>query len=74
LVGRIAAIADVFDALTSRRPYRIKPFSLEEAFDYIKEERGRHFDPEVVDAFFAAKDEILSVKENEEPNANEFHF
>jgi putative two-component system response regulator len=74
LVGRIAAIADVFDALTSRRPYRIKPFSLEEAFDYIKEERGRQFDPEVVDAFFAAKDEILSVKENVEPKGNEFNF
>jgi putative two-component system response regulator len=74
LVGRIAAIADVFDALTSKRPYRIKPFSVEEAFDYIREERGRHFDPEVVDAFFAAKDEILSVKENVEPNVNEFHF
>jgi putative two-component system response regulator len=74
LVGRMVAIADVFDALTSRRPYRIKPFSLEEAFDYIKEERGRHFDPEVADAFFAAKDEILSVKENVEPNVKEFHF
>ncbi|MBU0710295.1 MAG: hypothetical protein KJ793_06275, partial [Candidatus Omnitrophica bacterium] len=51
LVGRIAAIADVFDALTSRRPYRMKPFSLEEAFNYIKKEKGRHFDPKVVDAF-----------------------
>ena len=59
LVGRIAAIADVFDALTSKRPYRIKPFSLEEAFDYIEKERGRYFDPKVVDAFLAAKDEIL---------------
>jgi len=74
LVGRIAAIADVFDALTSRRPYRMKPFSLEEAFDYIKEERGRQFDPKVVDAFFAAKDEILSVKENVETNVKEFPF
>ena len=59
LAGRIAAIADVFDALTSKRPYRIKPFSLEEAFDYIEKERGRYFDPKVVDAFLAAKDEIL---------------
>jgi len=59
LAGRIAAIADVFDALTSQRPYRIKPFSLEEAFDYIEKERGRYFDPKVVDAFLAAKDEIL---------------
>lgn len=74
LVGRIAAIADVFDALTSRRPYRMKPFSVEEAFEYIKKERERHFDPRVVDAFFAAKDEILSIKENIETNVKEFHF
>jgi putative two-component system response regulator len=74
LVGRIVAIADVFDALTSRRPYRIRPFSLEEAFDYIKEERGQHFDPEVVDAFFATKDEIVLIKENIEMNVKEFHF
>jgi putative two-component system response regulator len=72
LVGRITAIADVFDALTSRRPYRMKPFSLEEAFNYIKKERGRHFDPEVVDAFFAATDEILLIKENIETNVKEF--
>jgi putative two-component system response regulator len=74
LVGRIAAIADVFDALTSRRPYRIKPFSLEEAFNYIKKERGRHFDPEVVDAFFAAKDEILLIKKNIEMDVKGFPF
>ncbi len=72
LVGRIAAIADVFDALTSGRPYRMKPFSLEEAFNYIKEERGRHFDPEVVDAFFTATDEILLIKENIETNVKEY--
>jgi putative two-component system response regulator len=74
LVGRIAAIADVFDALTSRRPYRMRPFSLEEAFNYIREERGRHFDPKVVDAFFAAKDEILWIKENIEVNVEKLHF
>ncbi|MBM4277532.1 MAG: two-component system response regulator [Deltaproteobacteria bacterium] len=68
LVGRIAAIADVFDALTSKRPYRMKPFSLEEAFNYIKKERGRHFDPKVVDAFFAAKDEILLIRESDNDN------
>ncbi len=73
LVGRIAAIADVFDALTSSRPYRIKPFSLEEAFHYIKKERGRHFAPEVVDAFFAAEGEILLIKENIEKNVKAFH-
>jgi len=62
LVGRITAIADVFDALTSKRPYR-EPFLLESAFATIKEGRESHFDPQVVDAFFAAQDEILSIKE-----------
>ena len=74
LVGRIAAIADVFDALTSRRPYRMKLFSLEVAFNHIKKERGRHFDPEAVDAFFAVKDQILLIKENIETDIKEFHF
>jgi putative two-component system response regulator len=61
LDGRITAIADVFDALTSKRPYK-KPYSLEKSFAIIKGERGKHFDPDVVDAFFAIKDEILSIK------------
>jgi putative two-component system response regulator len=74
LIGRIAAIADVFDALTSKRPYRMKPFSLKEAFNYIKEGRGRHFDPKVVDAFFATKDEIVLIKENIETNIKKFYL
>ncbi len=62
LAGRITAIADVFDALTSKRPYK-EPFSLGKSFSIIKESRGSHFDPEVVDAFFAVEDEILAIKE-----------
>jgi putative two-component system response regulator len=62
LAGRITAIADVFDALTSKRPYK-EPFSLERSFNIIKESRGSQFDPEVVDAFFAVEDEILSIRE-----------
>lgn len=62
LAGRITAIADVFDALTSKRPYK-EPFTLERSFDIIREGRGAHFDPEVVDAFFAVEAEILSIKE-----------
>ncbi len=62
LSGRITAIADVFDALTSKRPYK-EPFSLERSFGIIKQSRGNHFDPEVVDAFFATEDAILEVKE-----------
>ena len=59
--GRIVAIADVFDALTSKRPYK-NPFSLDKSFAILREGRGRHFDPDVVDAFFAAEDRILEIK------------
>jgi putative two-component system response regulator len=58
--GRITAIVDVFDALTTKRPYKAA-FPLENAYAIIKKERGRHFDPMVVDAFFAAEDELLSI-------------
>jgi len=67
LAGRITAIADVFDALTSKRPYK-EPFPLKKAFIIIKEGQGSHFDPQVVDAFFAVKDEILSTKEKYKTN------
>ncbi len=58
---RIAAIADVFDVLLSKRPYK-EAYTLERAFSIIKEERGKHFDPEVVDSFFAIKDKILKIR------------
>jgi methanogenic corrinoid protein MtbC1 len=48
--GRIVAVADVFDALTSDRVYR-KAFSVEDAVKMMREERGHHFDPTVLDAF-----------------------
>jgi len=59
--ARIAAIADVFDALTSRRAYK-EPFSVERSLSIIREGRGTHFDPEVVDAFLSIEDEILTIK------------
>ena len=62
LVGRIVAIADVFDALTSKRPYK-EPYSLEKSYEIIKEGRGTHFDPDVVDAFFASENDLLAIKE-----------
>jgi putative two-component system response regulator len=62
LEGRITAIADVFDALNSKRPYK-EPFPLEKSFTIIKDGRGNHFDPSIVDAFFSIEDEILSIKE-----------
>jgi putative two-component system response regulator len=62
IAGRIAAIADVFDALTSKRPYK-EPFSIEKSLVIIKNWRGSYFDPEVVDTFIAIQDEILNIKE-----------
>lgn len=57
LCARIMAVADVFDALTSKRCYK-SAMPLEKAFAIIREESGTHFDPAVVDAFFAASEEI----------------
>jgi len=60
--GRIAAVADVFDALISERPYK-PPLTLRESFTVIRNERGTHFDPAVVAAFTGIKQEILSIVE-----------
>jgi putative two-component system response regulator len=59
--GRIAAIADVFDALTSKRPYK-EPFTLEKSLVIIRRWSESYFDPNVVDAFFDIQEEILSIK------------
>jgi HD-GYP domain-containing protein (c-di-GMP phosphodiesterase class II) len=50
LAARIFAVADVYDALTSDRPYRAA-WSVEQAREYIRAESGKHFDPRVVDRF-----------------------
>jgi HD-GYP domain-containing protein (c-di-GMP phosphodiesterase class II) len=50
ITARIFAVADVFDALTSHRPYK-KPLTFEETMDILEQDRGRHFDPKVLDAF-----------------------
>jgi CHASE2 domain-containing sensor protein len=50
LGARICAVADVFDALISRRPYK-EPWTMEEALAELRAQRGRHFDPRLVDAF-----------------------
>ena len=62
LEGRIAAIADVFDALTTDRVYR-QAWPLERALEEMNASRGAHFDPEVLDAFIDAIPELLSVKD-----------
>lgn len=61
LFGRIVAIADVFDALGSKRPYK-EPFSDEECFRIISEAKGAHFDPSLVDIFLEHKEEVLKIK------------
>ncbi|WP_412480630.1 HD domain-containing phosphohydrolase [Azonexus sp. IMCC34839] len=62
LFGRIVAVADVFDALTSERPYK-KAWSLEDARRFLEEGRGKHFDPLCVEALFAGWDEVLDIKQ-----------
>ncbi len=61
--ARIAAVADVFDALLSRRPYK-EPWPLEKAVQLIRDEAGRHFDPQMVKIFFDHLDEILAIQNN----------
>uniref|UniRef100_A0A7V5XFN9 Response regulator n=1 Tax=Thermodesulfobacterium geofontis TaxID=1295609 RepID=A0A7V5XFN9_9BACT len=61
LFARIVSIVDVFDASTSDRPYR-KAFSVEEAFEIIKNESGKHFDPELVEVFLKIKEEIIEIR------------
>lgn len=68
LVGRITAIADVFDALTSERPYK-KSWPVEKAVDFIKNESGQHFDPRLVECFIENLPEIIEImKEYAEPD------
>lgn len=62
LYGRITAIADVFDALASDRVYK-KAWELDRIFNLFHEERGQHFDPAVVDAFFNNLPKIMAIRE-----------
>jgi putative two-component system response regulator len=62
LTGRIVAIADVFDALTSVRPYK-RAWSEQEAIDHIVQQKGKHFDPALVDLFVAQLPAIRVVRE-----------
>jgi len=62
IYGRITAIADVFDALGSDRVYK-KSWPLERILKLIKEERGEHFDPKLVDLFLENVDKFLEVRE-----------
>jgi len=59
--GRMTAVADVFDALSSRRPYK-PAFPREKCFSILEEGRGSHFDPQVVDAFFRRSEDIIRIQ------------
>ncbi|PKG37817.1 HD domain-containing phosphohydrolase [Psychromonas sp. Urea-02u-13] len=61
--GRIVAIADVFDALVTKRPYK-EPWPVKDALDYIAEQSGKYFDPELVAVFLSRADEFIHVMIN----------
>lgn len=63
LYGRIVAVADVFDALTSERPYK-KAWSVEQASQLLREGAGQHFDPDCVEAFFNDFADVTVIKNN----------
>lgn len=62
IYGRIVSLADVFDALSSDRVYK-KAWELEKVLEFIQNERGKHFDPKLVDLFMENLDRFLAVKE-----------
>ncbi|HNE17680.1 MAG TPA: HD domain-containing protein, partial [Rhodocyclaceae bacterium] len=62
LSGRIVAVADVFDALTSERPYK-PAWALDRAVQFLKDGRGAHFDPACIDAFLLRWDEVLAIRD-----------
>ena len=62
LIGRIVAVADVFDALTSTRPYK-PAWDLDRARQYLLDQQGRHFDPRCVSALLDHWDEVLAIRE-----------
>ena len=63
IYGRITALADVFDALGNDRCYK-KAWDDEKIFALLKEEKGKHFDPQLVDIFFDNLDSFLSIRDN----------
>jgi len=60
LFGRVVAIADVFDALTSQRPYK-KAWPFEEALNFLIKEKNEHFDPNLVDIFVNTQKEVKKI-------------
>lgn len=62
IFGRITAVADVFDALGSERVYK-KAWELERILELFEKERGKHFDPHLIDLFFKHLDQFLEIRD-----------
>jgi len=61
IYGRIIAVADVFDALTTERPYK-KAWSVEDAVAYLQKNKGKHFDPLCVEAFLTSWEQVVEIR------------
>lgn len=61
LAARIVALCDVFDALTSDRPYK-RAWSVDEALELIQEQAGKHFDPELVTLFLGLRPQLEAIR------------
>jgi putative two-component system response regulator len=59
--GRITAVADVFDALSSVRPYK-PSYPIDKCFNILRSESGTHFDPKVIEAFFSRRDDVVRTQ------------
>lgn len=68
IAGRIVCIADVFDALVSKRPYK-EPWPVEKAFGLIESEAGKHFDPRLAELFLKNRDRVVEIKQTYEDGA-----
>jgi len=60
LAARLMAVADVYDALRSARPYK-EPFPHQQSMEIIAKGKGHHFDPEIVEALFAIEEQCISI-------------
>ncbi|MBQ0808319.1 MAG: HD-GYP domain-containing protein [Porticoccus sp.] len=73
ILARIFAIADVFDALTSKRPYK-EPFSLDKTMQILEDSRGSHFDPGLLDAFTQIAEKLYKTYSGEENDTSKEHL
>lgn len=67
--ARIVAVADVFDALTSERPYK-PAWPIKDAVDYLNEQKGPHFDPKCIEAFLAQFNKVIEIQHNLSDDSN----